>query len=405
MSSKSKEIKELVIQKNNIKNFAEFFAGVGLVRMGLESSGWQCNFANDFDIKKKEIYDLNFGGEEFKLKDIWDLDISEIPEKTDLYTASFPCTDLSVAGNQKGIKAERSGTFWALIEILKKAKKNNTLPKIVLLENVYGFITINKGQDIIEAIKNLNKIGYYTDILLVDAKNFTPQSRPRIFVINILESDSRNIMFRRDETLFSKWNQILNQHLNNLRPKKIVDLIIKNKDINWGLMDLPPLPKRNNNLVDIVERLNENDPRWWNNELSNKILKQIKTEHFEILKMRMETQNLFFGTLYRRMRNGEVRAELRSDGIAGCLRTPGGGSSKQIIVQSGNGKIKFRWMTPREYARLQGVPDSFKLAKNDIQSLFAMGDAVCVPVIKWISENVIEQVYNKNYSSKDINKE
>jgi DNA (cytosine-5)-methyltransferase 1 len=57
-----------------------------------------------------------------------------------------------------------------------------------------------------------------------------------------------------------------------------------------------------------------------------------------------------------------------------------------------DGKVRFRWMSPREYARLQGAPD-FTLAKNTIQSLFGFGDGVCVPVIRWVDENVLTPVY------------
>ena len=94
---------------------------------------------------------------------------------------------------------------------------------------------------------------------------------------------------------------------------------------------------------------------------------------------------LSYGTLYRRIRNNMTRAELRSDGIAGCLRTPKGGSSKQILVEAGFGRIRFRLLTPREYARLQGVKDQYILPDSVTDGYFAMGDAVCVPVIDWLS--------------------
>ena len=98
------------------------------------------------------------------------------------------------------------------------------------------------------------------------------------------------------------------------------------------------------------------------------------------------------GTVYRRCRNDEMRAEVRFDNLAGCLRTPRGGSARQIVMVIDNGRVRFRWMSPREYARLQGAPD-FVLAENTIQSLFGFGDGVCVPVIRWMDKNILTPIF------------
>ena len=84
------------------------------------------------------------------------------------------------------------------------------------------------------------------------------------------------------------------------------------------------------------------------------------------------------GTAFRRVRRDGQRTEVRFDGLAGCLRTPRGGSGKQIVVAAGAGRLRMRWMSPREYARLQGAPD-FPLIGGRNQQLFGFGDAVCVP--------------------------
>ncbi len=98
------------------------------------------------------------------------------------------------------------------------------------------------------------------------------------------------------------------------------------------------------------------------------------------------------GTIFRRKRKGAMRAEIRFDGIAGCLRTPKGGSARQIVIAIESGRLRMRWMSPREYARLQGA-DEFPLVTNTIQNLYGFGDAVCVPAIRWIDENVLTPVY------------
>src|SRR5450432_774384 len=87
------------------KTFCEFFAGIGLVREGLASSGWTCVYANDISAKKQELYEGRFGTGHFHLADVWDTDAvqAQIPERPFLATASFPCVDLSLAGHWRGL--------------------------------------------------------------------------------------------------------------------------------------------------------------------------------------------------------------------------------------------------------------------------------------------------------------
>jgi DNA (cytosine-5)-methyltransferase 1 len=98
-------------------------------------------------------------------------------------------------------------------------------------------------------------------------------------------------------------------------------------------------------------------------------------------------------TAFRRIRQGAQRTETRFDGLAGCLRTPRGGSAKQIVVAMDEGRLKMRWMSPQEYARLQGVKElpSIPASKNEL--LLAFGDAVCVPVIQWIDQNLLTPLF------------
>jgi DNA (cytosine-5)-methyltransferase 1 len=96
----------------------------------------------------------------------------------------------------------------------------------------------------------------------------------------------------------------------------------------------------------------------------------------------------FVGAGFRRRRQGATRLEVRFDKLAGCLRTPRGGSARQIIVVADQGQLRMRWMSAIEYARLQGA-ERFTLLPNERQMLFGFGDAVCVPVIAWIDRCVL----------------
>lgn len=100
--------------------FAEFFAGIGLVRMGLEAAGWACAYANDIDPVKRDMYDAHFGDADhhFHVGDIHKVDPATVPSVA-LATASFPCTDLSVAGGRAGIRSGESSAFWGFIEVLR----------------------------------------------------------------------------------------------------------------------------------------------------------------------------------------------------------------------------------------------------------------------------------------------
>ena len=179
-----------------MKNFVEFFAGVGLVREGLSNFGWECAWANDISSDKKDTYVENFGTEDFWLGDIWDVAANNdlIPEDVFLYTASFPCTDLSVAGGRAGLAGKQSGTLSALIEIIRNKKLIGNAPKVVLLENVKGFLTSHQGKDIGETVKYFSELGYFIDIIELDAINFSAQSRPRVFVIAVLEELAKKTM-------------------------------------------------------------------------------------------------------------------------------------------------------------------------------------------------------------------
>lgn len=112
--------------------FAEFFAGVGLVREGLEGSGWQCVWANDISADKMSTYVENYGDDHFHLEDIWKVAAEPeklLPEDVFLYTVSFPCTDLSVAGARAGLAGEESGTLHAVLKILEQKSLRTIYPK------------------------------------------------------------------------------------------------------------------------------------------------------------------------------------------------------------------------------------------------------------------------------------
>ncbi|PMO85940.1 DNA (cytosine-5-)-methyltransferase [Vibrio tasmaniensis] len=378
-----------------MKGFVEFFAGVGLVREGLSSCGWTCLLANDISEDKQETYIKNYGDVDFKLGDVWDLAKSpdDIPNAF-LYTASFPCTDLTVAGSQAGLAGEASGTLNAVIEIIRLKREQGNHPSVVLLENVRGFLSSHKGQDILTTVKLFNDLGYHVDIVDLDAIDFSAQSRPRIFLIAVESTLANNFMTTSDRV--QVWNEKLSKN-SKVRPKRIKDIFIKNKELKWTEFDIDPPVPSNIYLNDIVDTsIDSNSNLWWSKDRKEYLYNQMNTKHRNLLANLCLSTSNSYATVFRRMRNGKSMAELRVDGFAGCLRTPRGGSSKQILIEASNGNWNVRLLSPREYARLQGVRDSFILPDNSNKAYFAMGDAVCVPVIEYLANNVINPIYNFN---------
>ena len=352
---------------------AEYFAGIGLMRLGLDQGGWRTVFANDIDEKKHEMYCHHFGASpEFVLGDIHEVDQASVPS-TILATASFPCNDLSLAGARRGLAGEHSSAFWGFIRILEEMGSRR--PPLVLLENVTGFLTSHDGGDFHEALLALNRLGYSVDTFIIDASRFVPQSRQRLFVIGQLGTPSHV-----EET-----PSLLQSEL---RPAALADFILWHPDVEWNLRALPALPRCETQLADIIEDLSPNSTAWWSRESCDYLLNQMSPKHRAQADSMIRAPRHSYSTVFRRVRAAGSMAELRTDGIAGCLRTPRGGSGRQILFVAGKGRFAVRLLTARECARLMGA-DDFRLNVPLNQALFGFGDAVCVPAIRWIAENYL----------------
>lgn len=365
------------------KTVAEFFAGIGLMRLGLEQEGWAATFANDIAHEKYEMYSAYFGDVDshFLVDDIHNLGSDDIPTVT-MATASFPCNDLSLAGMRKGLGGKQSSAYWGFVRILDNMGVRR--PPIVLLENVAGFLTSHGGRDFQAALLALNRLGYAVDAMIIDASRFVPQSRVRLFVVGA----------RKDGQASWEIRESLRFYESEVRPKALADFVFSHPGIVWNIRQLPPLPRTSPSLSDILEDLSDESSFWWNDQRRDYLVSQMSERHADQLRRMVETQRWSYGTVFRRVRKGKSMAELRTDGVAGCLRTPRGGSGRQILVQAGYGKVRVRLLTPRECARLMGA-DDFVVDVPLNQALFGFGDAVCVPVIAWIARHCLNPLVNE----------
>ena len=354
------------------------------MRMGLERGGWSVAFANDIEEDKWKMYRDHFGDAgEFVLGDIHKLNAAAVPTVA-LATASFPCNDLSLAGARMGLEGSQSSAFWGFVEILNKMEPRRR-PPLVLLENVTGFLTSNEGEDFKDALLALTRLGYAVDSFIIDAAHFVPQSRQRLFVVG---QKTKVVTHLNDSPKFYE---------SDARPPALADFILWHPEINWRIRQLPPLPVSHRRLDDILENLSPNSEMWWSRERCDYLLAQMSPKHRAIADRMILGANVTYGTVFRRVRKNKSMAELRTDGIAGCLRTPRGGSGRQILFAAGKGRFAVRLLTPRECARLMGA-DDFVLNAPLNQALFGFGDAVCVPVIEWIANNYLNPVWEEYFA-------
>lgn len=348
--------------------FAEFFAGIGLVRAGLEPL-WRCAYANDIDPSKARMYRAMFPDDppgHFHLHDIWDTSaVAARVGSPFLATASFPCTDVSLCGMQRGLSGKASGTFWAFALVLRKMLSEGRAPKMLMLENVHGFATGNGGRDLRAACSELSSLGYSLDAFALDARRFTPQSRPRLFVVGALGWDGEAAPEGRPAAL---------------RLRALSEVMESTPGVRWMGLRAPPPPE----LSCRVESLLDQDGDWWSDEQVAAHLAKMDKIHLD----RLAGPGAIIACGFRRTRRGAARLEVRTDGLAGCLRTPRGGSGRQIVVRSEAGKIRMRWMTSAEYARLQGARHCGPVV-SERQALFGYGDAVCVPAVSWLDREIL----------------
>lgn len=377
----------------------EFFAGVGLAKLGLEDS-WEIIMANDNSKEKAETYIQNFGSENFILDDITNIDSDKIPSAT-LAWASFPCQDLSLAGYRQGMSGVRSGTFWSFWNLMKKKKLLGEMPPIFAIENVEGLLSDNNFNGLCHALASLElQFGF----LVMDASPFIPQSRKRVFIVAIdSRIDVSSFVYEEQPTEDMWISKGVVKAYSSLDPelKKL-----------WRWWKVRPYTQGRESLENLVESEPE-DVTFDSVEKTNNLIASMNETNLRKLDFAKKQEKVIVGTLYKRTRNGMPAAEVRFDGIAGCLRTPKGGSSVQTIIIVNGDSVKTRPISKVEAARLMGVPDTYKLPEKRTKALYAMGDAVAVPVVKWLSDNLLvplaeeleiqkENLLEYNHDSKEL---
>ncbi|KAF0179913.1 MAG: DNA (cytosine-5-)-methyltransferase [Alphaproteobacteria bacterium] len=351
-----------------------------MARLGL-GSFWRVTFANDLDPGKADAYRRAWGDSVMRQGDVAALPLDALPGHADLAWASFPCQDLSLAGARGGLAAPRSGAFWGFWKVVEGLAREGRAPQTLVLENVSGLLTSHGGRDFEALARALSDGGYAFGALEIDAAHFVPQSRPRIFIIATRNAPEATLRASEPAAPF---------HSDGVRASaaRLPPDVAK----RWIWWRLPAPPLRNTHLADLVE--DEPSTQWHSDAQTGELIAMMSPLQRAKVVAEQARDAPAVGALFKRVRieNGEKRqrAEVRFDGLAGCLRTPAGGSSRQTLLFVDGQRVRSRLMTAREGARLMGLPDEYPLPESQSKGLHLVGDGVAAPVVRWLSAHLLE---------------
>lgn len=327
--------------------FIDLFAGIGGFRIAMQNLGGKCLFTSEWDKEAQKTYAANFG--DIPFGDITKRGVKEaIPDSFDLLCAGFPCQAFSIAGKRGGFEDTRGTLFFDVAEIISQKQ-----PKLLFLENVKGLRSHDKGRTL-ETILNVlrNDLGYFVpDPEVVNAKHFgVPQNRERIYIIG----------FR--------------------------------KDLGITSFEYPESISDNPKFIDVREE--EVVPTKY----------YISTQYLQTLYNHKER--------HAKKGNGFGYQIIPNDGIANAIVVGGMGRERNLVVDDRitdftptthiKGVVNregIRKMTPREWARLQGFPDRFRIPVADASAYKQFGNSVAVPAIEATAKNAISYLYNNHLGS------
>jgi DNA (cytosine-5)-methyltransferase 1 len=351
--------------------FYEFFAGGG----------------NDFDSMKSAAYKANFGDSHFREGDVWKLRAADLPGHADLAWASSPCQDVSLAGSRAGLAGGRSSAFFGFWKLMEALVSTGRAPKVIVVENVVGLLTSHDGGDFVTLCEKFAEQGYQFGALEIDAARFLPQSRPRVFIVASRIPVPAQLLAVEPIKPFHSARVV---SAAAALPEKL-----RNSWLWWKLSFPPPSNET------LREKLDEDvENSWFSIEKRDHILGLIAENHREKLDRARRMGGEQIATVFRRMRveagKKVQRAELRFDGNAGCIRTPGGGSSRQLVLVVNKDDVRVRHLSPSEGARLMGLGEEYKLPVRKTAAFRVIGDGVAVPVVRFLADNLLERLVSAN---------
>ena len=267
--------------------FYEFFAGAGMVRLGL-GPDWTCLLANDNDVEKATSYARNFTVHALKIDDVACLTAADLPGRADLGWGSFPCQELSLAGGRAGLEGERSATFWDFWGLMMALRAEGRAPRLVVIENVCGLITGHGGKDFVALCDAFTEGGYRVGAMVIDAALFVPQSRPRVFIIGV------------DATLPIPASIVMDQPAPPFHDDAVVKALRRQKAAPiWFKLPIPP--PHGLTLRDIID---DQAQEWDTSAKIAEIVGKMEKPHLDRLEEDKRAGGLVVRSLNYRTRNG-----------------------------------------------------------------------------------------------------
>ncbi|MCP1660934.1 DNA cytosine methyltransferase [Neisseria perflava] len=320
--------------------FIDLFAGIGGFRIAMQNLGGECVFSSEWDEKAKQTYEANFG--EVPFGDITSEETKKfIPKQFDILCAGFPCQAFSIAGRRGGFEDTRGTLFFDVAEIIRRHQ-----PKAFFLENVKGLTNHDKGRTLTTILHTLREdLGYFVpEPEILNAKNFgVPQNRERIFIVG----------FR--------------------------------KDLGITNFEYPKPTGIQTAFKDIKEK--ETVPTKY----------YLSTQYVDTLRKHRQR--------HENKGNGFGYEIISDDGIANAIVVGGMGRERNLVIDHRitdftpttniKGKVNregIRKMTPREWARLQGFPEEYKIVVADASAYKQFGNSVAVPAIQATAEKILEKL-------------
>ncbi|MHB8286020.1 MAG: DNA cytosine methyltransferase [Caulobacteraceae bacterium] len=298
---------------------------------------------------------------------------------------SFPCQDLSLAGVGAGLKGERSGTFYPFWDVVRALKADGRAPKVIAVENVCGTLTSHGGKDFEAICKTFADAGYRFGSLVINADLFVPQSRPRLFVIGVRSDVAIDPALLSPAPLAPFHTRGLCRAVDSLPPT------LRSKALWWNL------PTPSHRVMTFADEIEEapTSVAWHTPAETQQLLAMMSPVNMAKVNSAMRAGRRMVGGVYKRTRLDELgvkvqRAEVRFDDVSGCLRTPAGGSSRQLILVIDGKRVRSRLISARETARLMGIPDEYKLPKSYNEAYHLTGDGVVVDVVRHLALHVFE---------------
>lgn len=331
--------------------FVDLFAGVGMVRMGMEQAGFECVYTCEFDKHKRKEYEIIHGNEPQGC-DIRDVRAADIP-RADVWFFGAPCQDFSIAGLRKGLGGDRSSLIGEVFRLVEEKAEDK--PEWLVYENVKGMLSANNGYDFLSIIIAMDELGYDVEWQVLNTKNFgLPQNRERVYTIgHHRERGSKQIL-----PITSTDGKDSNTKINVVGSTNPGKKIQQRKYI-YG----------DDGLMGCLTATDYKEP---------KIVQIGRVKDSE-------------------RDNPSVYRVYDTEGLSPCLNTmQGGGREPHVLVENDEKygeEYVIRKLTPKECMRLQGVPDEYtdKLIQagiSDSQIYKAAGDGLSVPIAKEIGERI-----------------